>query len=96
MNATKNFLPEKYNLYNNYPNPFNSSTKIRFTLPEQSNVKLEIYNVLGERVSLVINDERIAGYYEVNFDADKLTSGVYFYRLITDKFTDVKKMLFVK
>lgn len=89
-------IPLRFELSQNYPNPFNPSTTIRFALPENSKVILEVYNVLGEKVKTLINDELKAGYHSVNFDARELTSGVYFYRFETTKWKDVKKMVLVK
>ncbi len=95
-------------LYQNYPNPFNPSTKISFTLPEESNVKLVIYNLLGEEVATLINREMNAGFHSVNFDASsvnrQLSSCLYFYRISAgnassgsaQSFVDVKKMLLLK
>jgi hypothetical protein len=90
-------LPEKFVLEQNYPNPFNPSTTIKFSLPEKSNVNLSIYNILGQRVATLINDEMESGVHEVIFDASKIASGVYFYQLsIKDKFFDTKKMILIK
>jgi hypothetical protein len=74
-------LPKSYTLMQNYPNPFNPSTVIRYGLPERSNVKLEIFNDLGQRVAILIDNEREAGYHEITFDATHLPSGVCIYRL---------------
>ena len=84
-------------MFQNYPNPFNPSTRIRFTLKEQGLVRLNIYNILGERVAQLVNTELNAGTHEVMFDASRLASGVYFYSLdVQDKFFDVKKMILLK
>jgi hypothetical protein len=89
-------IPNYYSLGQNYPNPFNPATVIIFTLPESQNVKLIVFDILGREVKTLINEVRSPGIYEVNFDASSLSSGVYFYRLITDNFTDTKKMLMIK
>jgi hypothetical protein len=82
-------------LYNNFPNPFNSKTKIVYELLAYHNVKLAVYNVLGEEVKVLVNQNQDKGIYEVEFDASALASGVYFYRL--DAFdTTIKKMLILK
>jgi hypothetical protein len=82
-------------LYNNYPNPFNSKTKIVYELLAYHNVKLAIYNVLGEEVKVLVNQNQENGLYEVEFDASGLASGIYFYRL--DAFdTTIKKMIILK
>ena len=90
------YLPVKSDvLYNNYPNPFNSKTKIVYELLAYHNVKLAVYNVLGEEVKVLVNQNQDKGIYEVEFDASALASGVYFYRL--DAFdTTIKKMLILK
>ena len=85
-----------YNLYNNYPNPFNPVTKIKFDLPKQSFTKLTVYNIQGKEISVFINNELNPGSYEVEFDASNLPSSLYFYRLETKLYTDVKKMILVK
>jgi len=92
----KPVLPKEYTLYQNYPNPFNPSTVIRFALPEAGNVVLEIYNILGQRVARLVNEEMNAGYHEVNFNAQNLASGIYIYRIVAKGFVDVKKMILLK
>jgi hypothetical protein len=90
-------IPTKYKIFQNYPNPFNPSTRIRFTLPEQSLVKLNVYNILGERVAELINTELNAGNHEAVFNGSNLASGVYFYSLdVQGKFLEVKKMILLK
>jgi hypothetical protein len=89
-------IPQSFSLFQNYPNPFNPSTTIKFTLPISSNVKLNVYNALGQLVETLVDKEMESGYHEVNFDASKLTSGVYFYQLQTDNNISVKKMLLMK
>lgn len=89
-------LPNQFELSQNYPNPFNPSTTIKFSLPEAANVKISIFNVVGEKVVDIINENKEAGYYSINFDGSKLSSGFYIYRLETNSFTSVKKMLLLK
>jgi len=94
-------LPKEFKLYNNYPNPFNPSTKIRFDIPAVGqrhafDVRLVVYDILGREVVRIIDGELQPGRYEIEFDATNLPSGVYFYKLITDSFTDAKKMLMIK
>jgi hypothetical protein len=89
-------LPESYKLSQNYPNPFNPTTKIDFTLAKASDVKLSVYNVLGQKVMTLVDSRMSAGKQSIVFDASKLTSGVYFYRLDAGNFSSVKKMLLVK
>ena len=85
-----------FNLHNNYPNPFNPSTKIRFDITEKTNVKIVVYNSAGMEITVLVNSELSAGKYESSFTALNLPSGVYFYKLITESFTDTKKMILLK
>jgi len=96
ITGNTNEIPSEFKLYNNYPNPFNPSTKIRFDIPHVTNAKLIVYDVLGREVTRVFEGSLKAGRYSLDFDASNLPSGVYFYRLITDSFTDTKKMLLIK
>jgi hypothetical protein len=89
-------VPNKFALSQNYPNPFNPITKIRFDIAKSTNVKMEIYNNLGQVVKTLFNEHKNPGYYETDFNASNLPSGVYFYRLTTEQFTDIKKMVVVK
>ncbi|MHC1737926.1 MAG: T9SS type A sorting domain-containing protein [Ignavibacteriaceae bacterium] len=91
-------LPTEFKLEQNYPNPFNPTTKIQYQLPVNSHVKLELYSITGEKISTLVNDELEAGYYTLILNASelKLSSGVYFYRLITNEYTSIKKMLLLK
>ena len=93
-------LPEKYALKQNYPNPFNPQTVIEYQLPEKSHVTLTVYNVLGQKVVQLVNATQPAGFYKYKFDLTKLpvqlSSGIYFYRLKANNFTDVKKMFLIK
>ena len=89
-------IPESFRLSQNYPNPFNPVTKIDFDLPKGSFVNLSVFDVLGRLVQNIYNTELPAGPYSVNFNSSQLPSGVYFYRLKTDSFTDTKKMVIVK
>ena len=89
-------LPETFELNQNFPNPFNPSTQIKFALPDQMHVRLEVYNLLGQRVATLMNEEKAAGRYEVLFDASGLASGLYIYRLQGATFTVVRQMLLVK
>ena len=88
--------PLSYSLSQNYPNPFNPSTSIKFSLPDQSHVKIKIYDVVGKEIATLLNEEKPAGIYTINFDAGNLSSGVYLYRIICNNFTQVKKMLLLK
>ena len=95
--------PSKFILYQNYPNPFNPATKIVYAIPNlistagrNLNVTLKVYDVLGTEVVVLVDEEKTAGIYEVNFDASGLPSGVYFYKLTAGSFTESKKMMLLK
>ncbi len=89
-------VPENFVLYTNYPNPFNPKTIIKFDIAKSSLVTLKIYNLLGEEVSTLVNKNLNAGTYTADFDASSLSSGVYFYRLETEGFTNTRRMMLVK
>ena len=94
--------PKNFELSQNFPNPWNPSTKINYNLPFDSKVTLEVYNITGERISQLVNEEQSAGYYSVDFGSSKLSSGVYFYRItaldkvIGNNFSAIKKMILIK
>ena len=89
-------IPDEYSLSQNYPNPFNPTTKINFALPKQGFVTLKIYDVLGREVRTLVNEVKSAGQYSVDFNASEFASGVYFYKLETNGFNDVKRMMLIK
>ena len=89
-------VPMEYSLAQNYPNPFNPSTSIEYTVPSNEYVTLKVYDVLGNTVSTLVNENKEAGKYNVMFDASNLTSGIYFYSIQAGKFNQVKKMMLVK
>jgi hypothetical protein len=89
-------IPAKFNLYTNYPNPFNPVTKIKFDIARLSDTKLIIYDILGRVIEMSVNEQLRPGRYEIAFDGSRLASGVYFYKLETNDFVDTKKMLLVK
>ena len=89
-------LPLEYSLDQNYPNPFNPSTIIKYSIPEDGFVKLAVYNMLGEEIAAIVNTTQKAGRYEVNFNASKLSSGVYVYRIEASNFTASKKLMLLK
>jgi hypothetical protein len=83
-------------LSQNYPNPFNPSTKINFAIPTSGLVRLKIFDMLGREVESIVNKEMTAGSYTVDFDASRLATGIYFYKLISGGFIETKKMVLVK
>jgi hypothetical protein len=85
-----------FGLEQNYPNPFNPSTTIKYSISENGFVKLSVYNLLGEEVTTLVNNEQKAGRYEVNFNAKELSSGIYMYRLESNNFLSIKKMILIK
>ncbi len=89
-------LPSEFGLSQNYPNPFNPDTRIAYSIPASGNVKLAVYNVLGQKVADLVNGFVEAGRHSVIFRAGNLTSGIYFYKIETDKFVSVKKMMLIK
>jgi len=92
----KGIVPNHYELAQNYPNPFNPATIIEYSLQDAGNVKLDVYNVLGQHVANLVNAEQKAGSYKVNFNTEQLTSGIYFYTLISNNIKLTKKMIFMK
>jgi tetratricopeptide (TPR) repeat protein len=91
-----NSLPVRYELSQNYPNPFNPVTKINFAIQKQGLVTLKVYDMLGREVASLVNEFKQAGYYSLDFNASGLSSGIYFYRLQANDFTDIKKMVLIK
>jgi len=89
-------VPGEFSLEQNYPNPFNPATVIQFSLPQTAEVQLKVYDMLGREVATLINEQKSAGSYQVNFDAASLSSGVYFYRIVAGNFVETRSMTFVK
>ncbi|MDP2208841.1 MAG: LamG-like jellyroll fold domain-containing protein [Bacteroidota bacterium] len=89
-------LPREYTLEQNFPNPFNPSTTIKYSVPHTAHVTLTIFNTLGQRIATVIDENKEAGYYQANLDATNLLSGIYFYRLQAGKYLGTKKLLLLK
>ena len=94
--AEVNEIPKEYILYQNYPNPFNPSTKLRYGLPKASDVHLSVVNILGEVVKTLYVGNQNAGYHEYEFSAGNLPSGIYFFRIVANEFSQTKKMLLIK
>ena len=100
---SNDLIPREFSLNQNYPNPFNPSTRIKFSLPEKSLVTLKVYNIVGEEVATLLNEEKDGGIHSVDFDAGRLSSGVYFYKIQAvplgrqaGSYTSTKKMLLLK
>jgi len=93
---TTDNLPNVYSLEQNYPNPFNPTTKINYSIPKEGLVTLKIYNTIGEEVAIPVNEEKQAGIYELNWNAENLPTGVYFYQLKAGSFIETKKMILIK
>ncbi len=89
-------LPSEYSLSQNYPNPFNPVTAIKYSIPEAGPVQLKVYDILGREAANLVDGNREAGYYEINFDGSTLASGMYLYRLTAGNFVSTKKMLMIK
>ena len=88
--------PRSFALYQNYPNPFNPVTYIRYSLPEAGFVKLTVHNLLGQEVAKLVSADQQAGDYSVTFDGSRLSSGVYYYRVRSGLYGDIKRMLLLK
>lgn len=91
-----NINPNEFKLYSNYPNPFNPSTKIQFSIPANNYVTLKVYDISGKEVALLVNSQMSAGQHLVNFDAKNLSSGIYYYKLNAGNFTQTNKMILMK
>ncbi len=83
-------------LSQNYPNPFNPTTKIKYSILQPSNVSIKVYNALGKEVETLVDEYKSAGTYEISFDAKNLSSGVYFYRIVSAAFSETNKMMLLK
>lgn len=88
--------PKDYILHQNYPNPFNSKSKIKFEIPKSSDVRLLVFDITGKEIAAIVDEPLNSGTYDVTFDGNSLSSGVYFYRLITDNYSETKKMMLIK
>ena len=89
-------IPSDFQLSQNFPNPFNPSTTINFSIPEESFISLKIFNSLGEEVETLVAQELNTGNYKYNWNADGLTSGIYFYKIEAGEFVSTKKMILLK
>ncbi len=89
-------IPATYSISQNYPNPFNPNTKIKFSLPKSSFVKITVFDILGREIHILKNEELKAGYHEIDFEANNLPSGIYFYKMQSGKFVATKKMVLMQ
>jgi hypothetical protein len=89
-------IPVQFSLAQNYPNPFNPSTLIKYQLPKAAFVMITVFDLLGKEVASLVNGNVEAGYHQAEFNGSDLSSGLYIYKIETDGFTDVKKMILVK
>lgn len=89
-------VPMVYSISQNYPNPFNPTTYIRYGLPEASDVQVAIYNIIGQRVAILVSEQKAAGWHSITFDASKLSSGIYFYRINAGSYSETKKLTLIK
>jgi hypothetical protein len=89
-------IPDGFKLFQNYPNPFNPSTKIRYSIPKRSNVVIEVYDILGKKITTLVNEEKPAGAYELTWNAVGMPSGVYFYKIQAGSFVETKKMILLR
>jgi peptidoglycan/xylan/chitin deacetylase (PgdA/CDA1 family) len=96
VNVVVNTVPEIYSLEQNYPNPFNPNTKIRYTLSSMGHVTVKVYDIIGNEIATLINEEKPTGSYELTWNAGNIPSGVYYYRMQAGSFTETKKMILLK
>jgi photosystem II stability/assembly factor-like uncharacterized protein len=96
IDEVSNQLPATFSLSQNYPNPFNPSTTIKFSISQAGLVTLKVYDILGRQVATLVNEEKPAGSYEVEFNPARLSSGIYFYSIRSGNFSETKKMIFMK
>jgi pimeloyl-ACP methyl ester carboxylesterase len=95
-NSSSSSIPNKFELYQNYPNPFNPNTTIKYSIPYASIVKIQIYDIMGREVATLVNEVKSAGTYSTTFNAEKMSSGVYFYRIQAGSFTQTKKFVLLR
>ena len=96
VNSISEILPSSYSLSQNYPNPFNPITNVKFSIVKSGDVKIVVYDVQGREVQTLVNERLSEGSYEVSFDGSMLTSGVYFYKMVSEGFTEIKRMILIK
>ena len=94
--SEEELVPLKFELLQNYPNPFNPTTNIKYSIAKPTKVQIDVFNVLGQRVAMLVNENKNPGQYTIVFDASDLATGFYVYRMQTNEYNSIKKMLIVK
>jgi hypothetical protein len=89
-------LPREFSLSQNYPNPFNPSTTINYSIGKEGHAKITVYNIIGSKVAVIVDENKSAGSYSVQFNSGNLSTGVYFYKLESDGYSDIKKLVVIK
>jgi len=89
-------IPVKFSVKQNFPNPFNPTTRIEFTLPSENNVEIKVFNILGMEVATLLYENRQAGTHSVEFNASELSSGIYFYKIVSGNYSEIKKMILLR
>ena len=95
-NSPETYLPGSFGIFQNYPNPFNAMTVIRYSLPEPSDVAIEIYDLLGRKVETLVEGRQPAGYHQIVWDAEDKSTGMYFYRIQAGEYSETKKMVLLR
>ncbi len=96
VSPNSNITPNSYQLYQNFPNPFNPETKIKFEIHKSAFIQIKVYDILGKEVSILVNEKLNAGFYETKFNGVNLGSGIYFYKLQVNNFKEIKTMILLK
>jgi hypothetical protein len=96
INNYSSEIPKEYKLYNNYPNPFNPTTKIKFDIPKNNYTKVAIFDMLGREIKTLVNENLLTRKYEIEWNASNYSSGIYFYKMTTNSFASIKKMVLIK
>jgi hypothetical protein len=96
INPLGSYVPSDFKLFQNFPNPFNPTTRIKFDIPQNGFVSLKIYDIMGREVDNLVNQDLKAGSYEMEFNGLNKSSGIYYYKIFTDKYQETKKMILVK
>ncbi|MBK7632282.1 MAG: T9SS type A sorting domain-containing protein [Ignavibacteriales bacterium] len=94
--GSNDVFPKEFRLFQNYPNPFNGNSIIKYSIPKSSQVQIKVFDVLGNEIETIVNEEKPIGTYELNWNAANLPSGVYFYRLRAGDYVQTRKMILLK